>query len=99
MKPAGAGQELVGQGVGFQEVDEALELFRVLGADVGSAALQVLGVSDATHLVVDSLVAEAGVDEDGTADGLAGGLQQLTSRKFREFFTTAGFCYPDVLVK
>ena len=25
--------------------------------------------------------------------------EQLTSRKFREFFTTAGFCYPDVLVK
>ena len=47
MKPAGAGQELVGQGVAFQEVDQLLELLGVLGADVGSAALQVLGVTDA----------------------------------------------------
>ena len=55
-----------------------MELLRVTGADVGGTALQVLGVSDATHLVVDSLVAEAGVDEDGAADGLTGRFQQVT---------------------
>jgi len=79
VKPAGAGQELVGQGVGFQEVDQALELFGVLGADVGSLAEQVLGVSDATNLSVYATVAEAAVDDDGAADSLAGGLQQLAA--------------------
>ena len=52
MEPAGAGQELVGQGVGFQEVDQMLELLGVLGADVGSAALQVLGVSDTSAMLL-----------------------------------------------
>ena len=79
VEPAGAGQELVGQGVGFQERDQALELGGVLGADVGSLALEVLGISDATHLAVHGLAAEAGVDDDGAADGLAGGLQQLAT--------------------
>ena len=67
VEPAGAGQELVGQGVGFQEVDQMLELLGVLGADVGSAALQVLGVSDATNLSVDPTITETAVDDDGTA--------------------------------
>ena len=79
MKPAGASQELVGQGVGFQEVDQMLELLGVLGADVGSLALQVLGVADTTDLSVNPTVAEAAVDDDGAADSLAGGLQQLAA--------------------
>ena len=62
-----------------QEVDQVLELRGVLGADVGSAALEVLGVSDTTDAAVHSLATEAGVDEDGAADGLAGGLQQLAT--------------------
>jgi len=62
---------LVGEFVGFEEVYEALELVRVLGADVGSLAEQVLRVADTTHMAVDVLVAKAGVDEDG-ADHLPG---------------------------
>ena len=79
VEPAGASQELVGQGVGFQEVDQMLELLGVLGADVGSLALQVLGVADTTDLSVNPTVAEAAVDDDGAADSLAGGLQQLAA--------------------
>ena len=76
VEPAGAGQELVGQVVGLEEVDEALELARVLGTNVGGLAREVLRVTDSTHEGVDARVAEAGVDEDGT-DHLAGGFQQI----------------------
>ena len=55
-----------------------MELLRVTGADVGGTALQVLGVSDATDEGVDARIAEAGVDEDGAADGLTGRFQQVT---------------------
>lgn len=79
MEPAGAGQELVGILTCLEERDQALELLGVLGADVGSAALQVLGVADATNLSVNATVAEAAVDDDGAADSLAGRLQQLAA--------------------
>ena len=59
----------------LEEIDQALELVRVLGADVGSLAEQVLRVADTTHMAVDVLVAEAGVDEDG-ADHLPGWFQE-----------------------
>ena len=75
VEPAVAGQELVGIRTGAKEVDQKLELPRVLGADVGRLAREVLRVADTTHMAVDILVAEAGVDEDGT-DHLPGGLQQ-----------------------
>ena len=74
MEPAGAGQELVGVFTSAEEVDQALELSRVLGADVGSLSQQVLGVLDATYQSVGARVAEAGVDDDGT-DHLSGRLQ------------------------
>ena len=48
VEPAGAGQELVGQGVMAEEIDQALELSRVARADVGSLAQEVLGTSDTT---------------------------------------------------
>ena len=67
MEPAGASQELVGILTCLEERDQALELLGVLGADVGSLALQVLGVSDATDLSVYAAIAEAAVDDDGTA--------------------------------
>ena len=51
----------------------------VLGADVGSLAEQVLGVADTTNLSVYAAIAEAAVDDDGAADGFAGGLQQLAA--------------------
>ena len=56
-----------------------LELLRVLGANVGSAALKVLRVTDTTHTAINVGIAEAAVDDDGAADGLAGGLQQLAA--------------------
>ena len=75
VKPAVAGQQLVGIGTVAEEVDQALELLRVLGADVGSLSQQVLGVLDATYQSIDARVAEAGVDDDGT-DLLSGRLQE-----------------------
>ena len=79
MEPAIAGQELVGILTCLKERDELLELLRVTRADIGSAALEVLGISDATNAAVDGLVAEAGVNDNGAADGLSGGLQQLAA--------------------
>lgn len=76
MEPAIAGEELVGKGVGLQERDQVLELGWVFGADVGSLAKKVLGVLDTANESVDARVTEARVDDDGTADGLAGRLQQ-----------------------
>ena len=74
VKPTRAGEELVGVLARLQERDEALELGRVLGADVGSLADEVLRVLDTTDSAVDRLAAVAGVDEDGATDGLAGWL-------------------------
>ena len=59
VEPARGGEELVGEGVGLQERDQALELGRVLGADVGGLAQEVLGITDATDQAVDTAVAEA----------------------------------------
>ena len=42
MEPAVAGEQLVGEGVGFKEVDEALELLRIFGADICGLADKVL---------------------------------------------------------
>ena len=56
-----------------------LELLRVLGADVGGLAEEMLGIADAPYPPIDGLVAESGVDDDGAADGLAGRLQQVTA--------------------
>ena len=76
MEPARAGEELVGQGVGLQERDQALELLRVLGTNVGGLTEEVLGVLDTANESVDTRIAEAAGDDDGTAYGLAGGLHQ-----------------------
>ncbi len=75
VEPPVAGEELVGQIVRLEEIDQALELLRVLGVDVGGLAKQVLRVTDTTHEGVDARVAETGVDEDGT-DHLSGGFQE-----------------------
>ena len=66
VEPVVAGQELVGVLQVFQEVHKFIELTRVLGADVGSLAEEVLRVSDTTHEGIDARVAEAGVNKDGT---------------------------------
>ena len=76
VEPAAAGgQELVGEFVSLEEVDESQKLLRVLGAYVGSLACEVLRVADAAHMAVDILVAESGVDDDGT-DHLPGRFQE-----------------------
>ena len=79
VEPAVSGEELVGQVVGLQEVDEVLELGRIFGADVGSTALKVLGASDTPYPPIDGLATETGIDDDGTTYGLSGGFQQLTT--------------------
>jgi hypothetical protein len=54
VEPSVACEELVGQIVRLEEIDEALELLRVLGADVGGLAKQVLRVTDTPHEGVDA---------------------------------------------
>jgi hypothetical protein len=76
VEPAGTGEELVGHIVSLEEGHEALELLRVLGADVGGLAKEVLRVADTTYQGVNARVAEAGVDDDGANDA-AGRLQQM----------------------
>jgi hypothetical protein len=55
VEPGGAGEELVGEGVGFEEVDEALELDRIFRADVGGLAEKMLGILDAPYPAIDGL--------------------------------------------
>ena len=59
VEPTCGGQQLVSQIVSLEEVHEALELAGVLGADIGSLALQMLRVANATDQGVDTGVAEA----------------------------------------
>ena len=75
VEPAIAREKLVGELVSLEEIDQALELLRVTRANVGSLAEQVLRVRDATHMAVDILITEAGVDEDG-ANHLPGRFQE-----------------------
>ena len=75
VKPGGTGEELVSKGVGFEEVDEALELSRIFRADVGGLADEVLGIGDTANQTINPTVAEARIDDDG-ADDLPGWLQQ-----------------------
>jgi hypothetical protein len=73
VEPAVASQELVGIGAGAKEVDKALELLWVFGADVGGLTKEVLRILDATDEGIDAGRTEAGVDEDG-ANHLSSGL-------------------------
>ena len=75
VEPAIAREELVGVRRGLEEIHEALELGWVLRADVGCLTAEMLRVADTTHMAVDVLVAEAGVDDDG-ADHLSGRFQE-----------------------
>ena len=59
VEPAGGGKELVGIFTGLEEGDEALELLRVFGADVGSLTKEVLRALDATDKGVDASIAVA----------------------------------------
>ena len=75
VEPGLGGEELVGEGVGLEEVDEALELSWILRTDISSLAYEMLGVFDAPYPTIDSLTAEARIDDDGAHD-LTGWLQQ-----------------------
>ena len=66
VKPAGAGQQLVGILAGAEEVNQSLELLRVPWTDVGSLTEEVLRVAHATDLPVVGLVAVARVHDDGS---------------------------------
>ena len=50
----------------LEEIYQALELLRIARADVSSLAEEVLRVTDTTHEGIDTRVAEAGVNKDGT---------------------------------
>ena len=82
MEPAIAGEELVGEFMGFQEVDQKRELSGVLRADVGSLSQQVLRVAHTTDLAVVGFVAVAAVDDDRPYH-LASGLQQVLATIFQ----------------
>ena len=79
VEPTVAGEELVGVLADLQELHELPELGWVARADVGSTALKVLGASDTPYPPIDSLATEAGIDDDGAADGLSGGFQQVAT--------------------
>ena len=64
VEPGGAGQQLVGVGAGLKECHEALELGRILRADVSCLTAEVLRSGDATHQAVHPTVAEARVHDD-----------------------------------
>ena len=65
VEPTIAGEQLVGVFMVAEEVDQALELLRVLGPDVDSLAQQVLRVTDTANQGIDAGIAETGVDDDG----------------------------------
>ena len=58
VKPGGAREKLVGEGVGLEEVDQALELSRIFGADVSSLTDEMLGVAHTTDFAIDGLITE-----------------------------------------
>ena len=59
VEPGGARQQLVGMRRGFEEIHEALELSRILRADISCLTAEVLRSGDATHQTVHPTVAEA----------------------------------------
>jgi hypothetical protein len=75
VKPAIAGEELVGEVVASEEFHKPLKLFGIARADVGCLADEVLRVADTTNEGVNPAVAEARIDYDG-ADFKAGRFQE-----------------------
>ena len=64
VKPAIAGEELVGEVVASEEFHKPLKLFGIARADVGCLADEVLRVAHTAHPTVYGLTAETGVDDD-----------------------------------
>ena len=75
VKPAIAGEELVGEVVAAEILHKTLKLFGIARADVGCLADEVLRVADTTNEGVNPAVAEARIDYDG-ADFKAGRFQE-----------------------
>ena len=69
MEPGGCRKELVGEVVGLEEINKALELSRIFGADIGGLTDEVLRVLYPAHLAIDGLVTEARIDDDWPDDG------------------------------
>ena len=76
VEPGGAGEELVCEGIGFEEVDETLELRWIFRADVGSLTYEVLRVLNAPYPAIDSFISKSRIDDD-RPHNLACRLQQL----------------------
>ena len=79
MEPGGCRKELVGEVVGLEEINKALELSRILGADIGGLTDEVLRVLYPAHLAIDGLVTEARIDDDGSDDSSCRLQQQMTA--------------------
>ena len=76
VEPSGAGEELVCEGIGFEEVDETLELRWIFRADVGSLTYEVLRVLNAPYPAIDGLISKSRINDDRPNDQ-SGRLQQL----------------------
>ena len=96
VEPGLGGEELVGEGVGLEEVDEALELSWILRTDISSLAYEVLRVFNTPYPTIDSLTAEARIDDDG-AYNLAGlALAADDSHKSDSPQPASWGCSPDI---
>ena len=81
VEPVRTGEELVGEGVTAEEVDQALELLGILRTDISSLTDEVLGVLDTADLLVHPLAAEARIDDAGT---------DLEASRFQQEMTAIG---------
>ena len=75
MQPAGLFEDEVYPLVLSQYVKEHFCVFVVVDVNVGSEAAQVVGIRYASHPGVQTFRPVAAVDVDGSADGIAQGLQ------------------------
>ena len=75
VQPTTASQHLVGIFTLLEELHQSPELRRILGVDIGSLTKLVLRIIHTTHLEVDCLVAESGINDNRPHD-LPGRLQQ-----------------------
>ena len=81
VEPVRASEELVGEGVTAEEVDQPLELGRILRTDISRLTDEVLGVLDTADLLIHPLAAEARIDDDGT---------DLEASRFQQEMTAIG---------
>ena len=68
MEPIRAGEELVGVLPFLEKVHKRRKLSRVLRADVGSLADEMLRAGDTTDLAIHGFASESGIDDDRACD-------------------------------